>query len=295
MAVEVCPQLFLDGDQLRFHCSDRKGLDKLMKYLDKQINAGSLASVHQRIDPESKPPRLMMHRSDEAVLDVESAGEAARLVAVIEKNWAPIKEQLIKGENIEELREPNPSVLINMKMLPNEEYRGIAKIAFEVTALMLGAEVVLGDSFDPIRAYIMGDVRLPLLDGSDPNQLAIDSRFVARVSEGFPFPFTQHHGVILAHDPTHGLAAMVILYGIHHYKVSLAPKQDQRSWMRHYEFMYRKDGHGELSDLEFARRALERFPSTLNIDPGMAAEMLDVLNGKQKDAWLYEGRIIAER
>jgi hypothetical protein len=237
----------------------------------------------------------MMHRSDDAILDAASAEEAVRLVSVIEKNWISIKKELNDSENIEELSQPNPSVLIKMKMLPNEEYRGIAKIAFEVAALMLGADVVLSDSFDPIRAYIMGDVRLPLINGSDPDQLAIDSRFVGRVSEGFPFPFTEHHGVILYHDPARGLAAMVILYGIHHYKVSLAPQQNQRSWMRHYEFRYTKDGHGELSDLEFARRALERFPSALNINPDRAAEMLDVLNGKHKDAWLYEGRVIVER
>lgn len=282
MAVEVCPQLFLQGEQIRFHCADRNRLAKFIEYIDKQIKTNRLASIFQRIAPENTDPRLMMHRSNDAVLDAASPEEAIRLISVLEKNWSAIKEKLTNAENMEEIRQPSPSVLIKMEMLPNEEYRGIAKLAFETTALLLGADSVLSESFDPIRAYIMGDVRLPLIDENAPDQLAVDSRFVGRVTSGLPFPFTEHHGVVLVHEPTYGLAAMVILYGIHHYKVSLSPPLEKHGWLRHYEFMYTKDGHGELSDLEFARRALQLFPSALSIDSNKAIEMLDLLNGEHK-------------
>jgi hypothetical protein len=169
-----------------------------------------------------------------------------------------------------------------MMMLPNDEYRGVAKIAFETTALLLGTNFVISDAFDPVREYILGDVRLPEIDGDNPDHLAIDSRFVERAPAESSFEFTDQHGVILFHDPQHGLAALVVLYGIHHYRVRLAPPQDRSAWIRHYEFSYAKDGHRELSDLDFARRALERFPRLLKIDPGLAAKMLEALKGESR-------------
>jgi hypothetical protein len=54
MAVEVRPQIFLSGNQMRSSCSDRKGIEKLVGYIDAQIGRGSLAAVHQRITPETR-------------------------------------------------------------------------------------------------------------------------------------------------------------------------------------------------------------------------------------------------
>ncbi len=282
MTVEVRPQIFLRGNQLSISCPDRQGIQKLVRYIDDQIRKGSLADVHQRITPDTIAPRFMMHRSDAAVVDAASSEEASKLLAVIEKNWPDVKTTLEKPDAGEVVKQATPSVLIKMVMKPNEEYRGVAKIALETTALLLGPEFVLRDTLDPIREYILGDVRLPVIDGDTPDQLAIDARFVERVPTENSFDFTDQHGVILFHEPQHGLAALVVLYGMHHYKVRLAPPMDRSSWVRHYEFSYTKDGHRELSELDFARRALERFPHLLKIDPGIATKMLEALKGETR-------------
>ncbi len=287
MKVEVRPQIFLCGDQLHISVADLDGASKLLAYIEKAINGNRFENTRQQTDAGREIPRFIMHRSDDAVVHATSQEEGSKLLSVIAKNWPALKEQLSR-KDIVGTTQDQPTVLIQMTMRPNDEYRGIAKIAFETAALLLGPDVVLQESFDPLRAYILGDVRLPTVNETDPQQLAIDTRFATRLAEDFPFSFTEHHGVILHHNPQFGLAAFVILYGVHHYKVYLAPALSERSWMRHYEFMYTKDGHQELDHLAFAKRALERFPDSLNIDPSRAAVMLDALNGKPRDGWKTE-------
>ena len=88
-----------------------------------------------------------------------------------------------------------PEIDLELKFRPNDEFRGVAKIAFETVALMLGPQYVLSSEFEPIRAYIMGHVRLP--DSIPPGDVAVDSRFVRRLGAEFKMNFTAQHGVLL--------------------------------------------------------------------------------------------------
>jgi len=108
-------------------------------------------------------------------------------------------------QTTDELRQTRdkPNVLITMSLWPNEEFRRVAKIAFETLTLSRGCSFVLEEEFDPIRDYIKGDVRLP---DSRPRELQIDSRFVLRRGDEFRLNFTKQHGVLVLCSPPNFVA-----------------------------------------------------------------------------------------
>lgn len=107
--------------------------------------------------------------------------------------------------------------------------------------------------------------------------LAVDSRFVQRLGEDFKLRFTNQHGVLLFSSPPN-LVAFVLLYGTHPYFVHLSKDTTENdTWLRTYEFSYSKDGHGELDQLEFARRMLATTPSSLGVSQELAGQLLQEL------------------
>jgi hypothetical protein len=273
VATEVRPQFFADGNQIRVFAGDRAGLNDLIQFIDKQIERGRLARTRVFIAEGTKEPRFLMHRSDDAVVSAPSKERAAQFLAKLEQQWPEIKTKI---ETTPEQRQTHeqPSVLINMSLWPNEEYRAIAKIAFETLALLCGPAYVLQAAFDPIRDYIGGDVQLPVVA---PEQLAVDSRFVQRLGQAFHLKFTERHGVLLFCSPPN-LVAFVLLYGTHPYLVQLGTLGGERQWLRAYEFSYTRDGHAELDEVAFAKQVLELSPEGLGISCDQAREWLDRLN-----------------
>ena len=167
-----------------------------------------------------------------------------------------------------------PNVLINMSLWPNEEYRAVAKIAFETLALLCGSAYVLQAVFDPLRDYIRGDLQLPAVA---PGEVAVDSRFVQRLGKEFRLKFTERHGVLLLCSPPN-LVAFVLLYGTHPYLVRLGTLGGERQWLRAYEFSYTRDGHAKLVYVAFAKQVLALSPEGLGIPPVQARELLRQLN-----------------
>jgi hypothetical protein len=278
MKPEVQPQIFLIGNQLQATAVDRDGISQLISYIDKQINQGTLSNIWVKIDATFTAPRFLMHRSNDCFVSAATAESAKRLLNVLQTQWTDVKKGLQSNE-VAHTEHHRPSILMKMTFQPNDEFRGVAKIAFETTALLRGSQFVLRPSFDPIREYIKGDLRLPDIDPADSESLAIDQRFVQRMGKDFSLKFTDQHGVLLMAFPF-GIFALVVLYGMHYYKVGLATVQDGDTWMRCYEFSYAKDTHGELNSLEFARRALERFPDQLSINKENIPRLLELLKEK---------------
>jgi hypothetical protein len=262
MQAHVSPQLFLDGNRLRAAVANRTALTALIAHIDRRIEKGIFKDTYVEIDTSHTVPRFLMHRSNDSCVSAASPEQAKKMLALIEAKWAEIRNALQTTDE-EKMKVQQPSILLKLTLRPNDEFRGVAKIAFETVALICGPEFVLDSSFDPIRDYIKGDVRLPPTDPADPKVLSVDQRFVQRMDE-CPLKFTDQHGVLLAATPV-GVFGLVVLYGAHSYKVRLAPPRKGQNWVRFYEFSYKKDGHGEISEFEFARRALERFPEAVGI------------------------------
>ena len=273
VSTEVRPQLFASGGRVRVFARDRDGLNDLIRFVDKQIDAGRLERTRVLVTEEAKEARLLMHRSDEAVVSAPSTERAAQFLARLREQWTEIK---TKMQNTDEQRQTHekPSVLIKMSLWPNEEFRAVAKIAFETLALARGCSFVLQEPFDPIRDYIKGDVRLP---DPQPGEIQIDSRFAQRLGNEFRLNFTKQHGVLLLCSGS-DFMAFVILYGTHRYLVRLGTLAGQRQWMRAYEFSYTRDGHAALDEVALAKQLLELSSEGLGISPDQTRELLGQLN-----------------
>jgi len=273
VSTEVRPQLFAAGDHVRVFARDRDGLNDLIRFIDKKISAGLLERTRVLVNEDAKETRFLMHRSDDAVVSALSAERAAEFLAKLQAKWAEIKTKIQTTDEQRQTHE-KPNVLITMSLWPNEEFRAVAKIAFETLALSRGCCFVLDEAFDPIRDYIKGDVRLP---DSPPGELQIDSRFVQRLGDEFRLNFTKQHGVLLLCSPPN-FVAFVILYGTHRYLVRLATLAGPQQWMRAYEFSYTKDGNTELDEVAFAKQILELSPEAFGISRDQAREMLSQLD-----------------
>jgi hypothetical protein len=269
IVTEVRPQLFAVGNQVHVVAGDRDGLNQLIQFVDKQIERGRLARTRLFVAEEIKEPRFLMHRSDEAVLSCSSAERGREFLANLEKQWPEIKSNIQTTEE-RQITHDKPNILVSMTMWPNEEFRAIAKIAFETLAFLRGSAYALKPAFDPLRDYIRGDVRLPAVA---PGEVPIDSRFVQRLGPEFRLKFTESHGVLLLCSPP-DLVAFVLLYGTHPYLVRLGTLDGERQWFRAYEFSYRRDGHAELGEVAFAKRILELSPEAFGVSGDQVRQVL---------------------
>lgn len=141
MRVDVRPQLRLVGNRVRVVAPDRESMDELAAFIDKQIAKGRLLATRIEIADAEDPPRYCMHRSDDAIVSCASAASGAGLLRSIEDQWPHIKQSLQTAP--EQRMTAKPEVQIKMTFRPNDEYRGVAKIAFETTAVLLGSAFVL--------------------------------------------------------------------------------------------------------------------------------------------------------
>ena len=278
MQVDIRPQLILVGNHIQATVADRTGLESLITFLDKKIHKQQLLAIRVVQNDEANP-HLTLHRKNDAVVGCSNPAHSRAFLELLLEQWRELK---IKLQNAPQtnITTVEPDVKIKLTMLPNDEYRGVAKIAFETAALLLGPTVTLASEFDPIREYIRGDVRLP---DPPPGDVAVDTRFVSRVPEtNFQLTFTDQHGILLYYSPPK-LIAFVLLYGTHPYLVQLAQLALGSPFLRVYEFSYSRSGHGELTASEFSIRLLERTPERLGLAPELAAKMLVELRNGHDD------------
>lgn len=269
---EVRPQLFARGNHIQAAARDRDGLNELIAFIDDQIHTGELALTRIFLAEEAKDPQFLMHRNNEAVVSSATLERGREFLERLERKWPEIKSKLEASEEQQVIHE-RPEIVIKMAFWPNEEYRAVAKIAFETLALLRSPAFVLQPAFDPIREYIRGDVRLPDPRPENPESVPVDTRFVQRLGEEFKMKFSQKHGVLVVSSPP-SLVAFVLLYGTHPYLVRLATLGTEPRWMRVYEFSYTRDGHTELDELAFAGQILKLSPEAFGISQADAHELL---------------------
>jgi hypothetical protein len=216
-----------------------------------------------------------MHRGDDAVISSSTSEEAEHFLHLLKSRWTEVKTKRQLTEEHPTVR-TLPEIAIKFAFRPNDEFRGVAKIAFETAALLRGSEFVLQDGFDPVREYIKSDVKLPI---PPPGEIAVDNRFVRRLGEEFRLKFTEKHGVLLLFSPPN-LVSFVLFYGENPYFIRLATLAGDDPWLRAYEFSYTKEGHGELSELELAQHLLRLSSRELGISAEQASRLLLELQTK---------------
>jgi hypothetical protein len=260
MRAEIVPQIFWTGDgDFRVHVGNREALNGFIEFIDDQFSSGNLARIYVESTDEASEPCLVMYRSDSLKVRCSDATRGKQFLDFITAHWSDIRRQLQTTSDAEGC-EHTPSVLIELAAWPNEEFRAIAKIAFETMAMLCGCAFPLQACFDSVREYIKGDVQL---SETAPNQVPVDTRFVRRLEEDFPLTFTDAHGVLLISEPP-WLIAFVELYGYHRYRVNLSDSTGAPRWMKAYEFSFDKSGHREIGTLELAARFDKYAPTVLS-------------------------------
>lgn len=256
------PQVHLkeNGERVIPIAETKEDFTRLDKFLSSRIAKGQLASTYWKpFTPQSGDmPRLVMHRSDDGFVRAESQEAAARILKLLEEKWPTIAAQLKTAiENGAADRAARsieqPSVNVSLEIRPNDVFRAVAKIAFNVLADALGTQFALASEFDELRKYVLGeDIRSRPSRADD--EIDVDSRFVTELPHNAdPLVPTKEHAVTLLYNaPT--LLAWVTLYGSHNFIVRLADIQLNQNVLSTREFSTVRNGNEVLSIVELAKR-----------------------------------------
>lgn len=261
--VAPLPQLHFqdhDGDyQPYLWVPDQQGRSKLVAFVDDRIEQGRLTALHVKVGPEERcaTPRIAVHRSRDGFIRAVSKDVASSILARVARTWhGGLRDAVIEGTMTTSVTE-QPRLEMRRSIRIDDEYRAVAKIAFNAMAMQYGREFALREEFDPIRNYIRGiDVRHP--QNLRPNEIAVDHRFVEksrRDSEPW-LPSSGH--VIVFEELPRGLAAWITLYSSHSYLVQFGQVRSPRLTPWFWEFSVDRSGNRILDPIEVYRRRLAR-------------------------------------
>jgi hypothetical protein len=289
MKTRILPQVTLRDSKMGVRVESLEDLRRLVKHVEKLIDKRKLAGTRKRIDEVQEVPRFVLYRSDESIVLCKTDGDGEQILRVIETDWKNISKQIEDSpKKIETVK--SPSVLMKMHMDVNGEFRGVAKMAFETLAILEGPNFVLNERFDPVRAYILGDVQLP--EEVPEDGLRVDQRFVRRTGEDAP-KITEDHAVLFVANGKR-LQAFVTLYGRHTYVIELANNGEYPFDVRMYEFSTSRDGHKEVSGEELGEWMIEFYPEQLGLKREEANEILETLRGASEKGVRVNGAQFAK-
>jgi hypothetical protein len=203
---------------------------------------------------------LVGYRDDAVYLRASSEEAGRDILRMLNEKWLGFR-ALQKASPPQPLqREEKPAVHIAMSICFDDNYRAIAKIAFNLLAAKMGAAFVLRDEFDPIRNYIRGIGlvhRAPLSD----EEVAVDTRFVHAVpgDEKALIP-TSTHAVLITYIPP-DLVGIVTLYKKTSFIVRLAVIHLEEQLLEAHEFSIDRTSNKMLEISELARRLLGYEPA----------------------------------
>jgi hypothetical protein len=257
------PQMHWRGDgaghRYTLVLPDDRGRAELLAFIDTRFRKGTLLSIHVKVGAGEPglTPRLVAHRSHDGFIRASSRADAAAMLRRIESDWGAGLREVAEKAAVTTGSIDRPRPLISLTVCVDDEYRAIAKIAFNVLAMDFGREFVLRGEFDPIRNYIAGkDIRHPTLLA--PDEVAVDHRFVERETRnGEPFLGSHGHTVIIE-NLGDSLIALVTLYGRDGYCVHLGPVASPKlgPWCR--EFSIDRTGSKVIEAVEMYRRRTGR-------------------------------------
>lgn len=246
-------------------------------FVDRLIATNDLRSLHTFIGIPGGTCTsgvIVMKREDEGYVRLPSQQDAKWFYQTLESNWASLRDQVQKQTFVPS-PQPKKEVAVHFSYAPNQVYRAIAKTTFNTLASKIGSRI-LESTFDPIRRYILGELKLPSVENTD--EIAIDSRFVQQISpEQKELDFADEHSVVFAYDEPR-LIAFVTLYGDHLFLVKFpdieALPLDQLSG---HSFSHNRSGNSSMDFNVIAARLLEKHLERFGMDPSFAAQMAALL------------------
>lgn len=260
MQVVILPQIRHENDsglapsRIAFAGSNPDEMRALISLVDQKIENGTLEKTFIKVgDPvKSKDPRIVLHRHKELYIRATSQTEGKEFLTLLIRGWPQILAQ-VQGNPLKVEKAPPGVVNLEFKVCLDDNYRAIAKIAYNLLAVCQGADFVLRPEFTPLREYIRGNelVREP---PQSPEDVAVDTRFVQALPYG-PSPFmpTEGHAVVLIHlNPT--VLALVTLYSNFTYLVKMADLDLAGLQTAVFEFSTDRTSSRRLDLLEVCRR-----------------------------------------
>jgi hypothetical protein len=255
----LLPQIHLAplGEQLQLDVvgGDYQALHSFLELVDDKVADKTLLSVHIRVGPPDKCPsaRLVGHRSDAMYIRAISEDQGNIVRQTLFAKWEQFR--VLQKSTPPQPTEQHemPSVQVTMSVCPDDNYRGVAKIAFNLLAATKGADFILREEFDPIRSYIRGlDLvhKAPLPEG----EVAVDTRYVHPLAPGAePLVPTRSHAVVITYTAP-VLAALVTLYEKTSFLVRLAEIQLSEEVLIGHEFSIDRSANNALEISELAKR-----------------------------------------
>lgn len=255
----LLPQIHLMpvGEQLQTALAggDYAAIEKFLALVDGKVADNTLSAVHIKVGPPDRCPsaRLVGYRSDAVYLRAISEETGRRLLHTLSAKWQAFRALQKSAPPQPTQQHAKPSVQITLSVCPDDNYRAVAKIGFNLLAETKGANFVLREEFDAIRSYIRG-IGLIHKDPLPEGEVAVDHRYVHPLAPGEqPLIPTGSHAVVITYAPPF-LAALVTLYEKTSFVVRLAEIQLSEPVLIAHEFSIDRSANHALEISELAKR-----------------------------------------
>jgi HNH endonuclease len=260
MRAVLFPQLHYKFEVKQFgaFANNHDDIKSLVAFVDKRIANGTLRSIHVKQGPADRctTARIVMHRSKDGFIRVREAGDEQRLYEALGNAWPTLRAQMLDGQFTAE-SDPTPTIEVHMSLRLDDTFRAVAKTAFNVLAMELGAPFALTHEFDELREYVLGN-NLHHPTHLEPGQVAVDGRFVSMVPfDEPPLVPTEEHAVTLSYQGGQMLA-YVTLYKRHSFVVALGTIALPEVVLTTHEFSAVRHGNRALDVAEVYERLTRR-------------------------------------
>jgi HNH endonuclease len=284
----VMPQLHLrPTGQGQLIALDREAAEQVIEFVAHHFESGTMESVHRfhglPNGVQTNTAALVVRKPGDGYVRLPARGDENWYFPMLKTAWREgLADGLAKATPISKQGE-FPEVRLDFKLAPNDVFRAIAKIAFNVLAFKRGSNLVLRPEFDPIREYINGDGLLP--QNLESGDIAVDRRFVSEIPEDqqqISFIDDGHAVVFCYLRPE--LIALVTLYGSHVFLVRFpALGYDEQEELFGHRFSIDRSGNDPLDLNKIVERILQKYSDRLGLTPEQAAKMLEILPSQKSE------------
>ena len=256
----ILPQILLvdseDGKskRLAFKGSDPGEMKKLIALVGKKVATGTLDKVHVKEGdgPDYRNPRIVLHRHNDLYICALTKTEAGDFISILERNWDKVQDQMQTAPMAVEEAPPGV-VQVSLSLKLNDNFRAIAKIAYNLMAECKGSDFVLRPEFTPLREYIRGH-EIINDEPVTPDDIEMDMRFVQWIHEPQGAIWkTEGHLVFLGYDYPN-LIAFITLYKDYYFKVKMAEIELHEFTFECFEFSTDRTGFHRSTPLDMYHR-----------------------------------------
>jgi hypothetical protein len=264
MQAIVLPQIHLVGIQengqsrVAVVAGEQDELKSFIALVSEKVADGTIQDTHIKTgpSPQDTTPRLVGYRSDGLFVRAASTADGESFLKLLAGAWSALRAQVETGSQQELQVVHQPTILVTQRMRIDDNYRAVAKTAFNVLATKRRPSFVLRPEFDPLRDYIRG-LALVHKQPLAPGEIAVDTRFVQMLRFGeVPLVPTGSHAVIIVYTAP-ALLAFVTLYSKYSFVVRLAEIELREQIIEAHEFSIDRTNNTALTMSDLAQRLWE--------------------------------------